>query len=87
MRPFISQQDMADFNGWADFRRNKIGVNVIPAKTRIKRVFTKWQRYQNSPFPEEQHNSCNISTVILVPPFQLLKLRQKEESVVANWQK
>jgi hypothetical protein len=28
---------LGDYNGWADFWRYKIGINVIPAKTRDKK--------------------------------------------------
>jgi Bifunctional DNA primase/polymerase, N-terminal len=44
------------YNAWADFWRYVIGVNVIPANTRIKKTFITWQQYQNSPIPEEHHN-------------------------------
>ena len=41
--------------GWADFWRYMIGVNVIPVDTRNKRPIVKWQEYQDAPVPEKQH--------------------------------
>jgi hypothetical protein len=42
-----------DYNGWARFWYDVIGVNVIPAKTRIKKTFIKWTPYQEGPTPRE----------------------------------
>ncbi|AIF83286.1 hypothetical protein NTE_01214 [Candidatus Nitrososphaera evergladensis SR1] len=44
------------FNEWADFWRNVIGVNVIPADTRNKRTWIKWSQYQDSPISNKQHD-------------------------------
>lgn len=43
------------FNDWADYWRNVIGVNVIPADTKHKRTNIPWKQYQDSPIPVEQH--------------------------------
>src|SRR5215213_1197467 len=45
-----------DYNGWADFWRYDIGVNVIPADTKNKSTYVKWSEWQNKAIPEEQHN-------------------------------
>lgn len=52
-------QDQLNFNDWADFWRNKIGVNVIPAVTKYKkpRAGIFWTEWQNKPIPEELHES------------------------------
>lgn len=43
-------------NEGADFWRYRVGVNVIPANTKVKDTFTKWTPYQDKPISEEQHN-------------------------------
>lgn len=43
------------FNGWADYWRYTIGVNVIPADTRNKTTSISWGQYQDSAIPSEQH--------------------------------
>jgi Bifunctional DNA primase/polymerase, N-terminal len=45
-----------NFNGWADFWRHRIGVNVIPTDTTNKSTYIKWSKWQDKPIPEEQHN-------------------------------
>ena len=47
-----------DRNAWADFWFYDIGVNVIPAKTRIKATFEKWKEngWQIKSIPEEVFN-------------------------------
>ena len=45
-----------DYNGWADFWRHKIGVNVIPADTRKKVTYESWSEWQDKPIPQELHN-------------------------------
>ena len=42
-------------NGWADFWRYCIGVNVIPADTWNKRTFVEWKQWQEQPIPEALH--------------------------------
>jgi hypothetical protein len=42
---------------WADFWRNDIGVNVIPADTEKKRTYENWKEWQDKPIPQETHNS------------------------------
>jgi hypothetical protein len=39
-----------------DFWRDKIGVNVIPADTKLKTTTITWKQYQESPIPEWLHN-------------------------------
>jgi P4 family phage/plasmid primase-like protien len=48
---------MDDYNGWADFWRNSVGVNVIPANTAEKKTHTEWIPWQNKPIPQEIHDS------------------------------
>jgi hypothetical protein len=43
------------FNKWADFWRYEIGLNVIPADTKNKRIYEKWLAWQNEGVNEEQH--------------------------------
>jgi Bifunctional DNA primase/polymerase, N-terminal len=45
-----------NFNGWADFWRCQIGVNVIPADTKNKKPLVAWSERQDKPIPEELHN-------------------------------
>lgn len=55
---FTSHEDIKEYyNAWADFWRYEIGVNVIPAQTKLKRISVKWASYQNAPIPEWQHNT------------------------------
>src|SRR4051812_7089173 len=44
-----------DGNGWSDFWRHNIGVNVIPAVGWIKKPLVKWTQWQNKPVPPELH--------------------------------
>jgi hypothetical protein len=46
-----------DFNGWADFWRYTIGVNVIPADTEKKRTYENWKEWQEKPITDEIHKS------------------------------
>lgn len=46
----------SSFNDWADFWRYEIGLNVIPADTKNKRIYEKWLVWQNEGVNEEQHN-------------------------------
>lgn len=43
------------FNELADFWRNQIGVNTIPADTKNKKPTENWNQYQILPVPETQH--------------------------------
>ena len=53
---FTSHEEAKDYyNAWADFWRDDIGVNVIPAQTKLKKTSIKWSQWQNSPIPESQH--------------------------------
>jgi len=49
-------------NAWADYWRNQIGVNVIPADSIIKRTFIKWKddprgNWQIEPIPQDIHDN------------------------------
>ena len=48
---------MDDYNGWADFWRYTIGVNVIPADTEKKRTYENWKEWQEKPITDETHKS------------------------------
>ena len=43
------------YNAWADFWRYVIGINIIPADTRVKKTHIRWSQYQNNPISEVQH--------------------------------
>jgi hypothetical protein len=43
-------------NDWADWWRDQIGANVIPANTRKKVTYESWSEWQNKPISEELHN-------------------------------
>lgn len=50
-----------EVNDWADFWRNEIGVNVIPANSIKKKTFIQWKddprgNWQIEPIPQEIHN-------------------------------
>jgi hypothetical protein len=42
--------------GSADFWRNDIGVNVIPADTKRKETYESWKEWQDKPIPQELHD-------------------------------
>ena len=50
------QEEKEYCNRWADYWRNEIGVNVIPAITKNRIIKIKWAEYQDKPIPEWQHN-------------------------------
>ena len=52
-----------DYNGWADFWRNSIGINVIPADTEKKRTYENWKEWQEKPITAETHNSWKTEEV------------------------
>lgn len=54
--PNSESPPLDDFNGWADFWRNHIGVNVIPADTKNKVTYHRWSEWQDKAIPEELHN-------------------------------
>ena len=45
-----------EYNGWADYWRYNIGVNVIPADTTNKKPLVRWSEWQDNPIPLELHN-------------------------------
>ena len=50
-------EEIKFYNCWADFWRYSIGMNVIPADTKVKKTYINWKQYQDKPIPEDQHNS------------------------------
>jgi Bifunctional DNA primase/polymerase, N-terminal len=52
-----------DFNGWADYWRNEVGVNVIPADSRYKRPLVTWSEWQHNPIPEELHKQWKSENI------------------------
>lgn len=50
-------------NEWADFWRNEIGANVIPADSKYKKTWVEWKQYQNSPIAQEQHDKWKSMNV------------------------
>ncbi len=42
-------------NEWADFWRDDVGVNVIPANTKYKKPIVAWTEWQDKPIPKELH--------------------------------
>ncbi|MDH3766017.1 MAG: hypothetical protein OER82_09435, partial [Nitrosopumilus sp.] len=49
-------------NEWADFWRNDVGVNVIPANATTKTTWVQWKKgkagnWQEQPIPESFHAS------------------------------
>lgn len=52
---FVMKLEFA-INEWADFWRNKIGLNVLPADSKNKRTYEKWSQWQDKPINEEQHD-------------------------------
>ena len=51
-----------EINEWADFWRNEVGVNVIPANSITKKTFIKWKddprgNWQIQPIPQDIHDN------------------------------
>ena len=46
-----SEREYKSINDWADFWRNDIGVNVIPADTRRKVTYESWAEWQDKAYP------------------------------------
>jgi hypothetical protein len=57
----ITAEGLKTVNDWADFWRNDIGVNVIPANTRKKETYESWKEWQYNPVPEDLHNEWKTS--------------------------
>jgi hypothetical protein len=55
-----SLPDLTDPNGWADFWRYGIGVNVIPADTQNKRTHILWSEFQDRPISKAQHDQWKL---------------------------
>ena len=62
-----------DYNGWADFWRYKIGVNVIPADTRKKVTYESWSEWQDKPIPQELHNDWKAQNAFYKPNYEGIK--------------
>lgn len=45
----------SSMNEWANFWRNEIGVNVLPADTRNKKPIVPWKRFEKNDVTEELH--------------------------------
>ena len=54
---------LTDHNAWADYWRDVVGVNVIPAKTKEKKVFVKWSEWQLKPIPADLHEQWKKENV------------------------
>jgi P4 family phage/plasmid primase-like protien len=52
---FEPSEEKEYYNAWADFWRYVIGINIIPADTRVKKTHVRWSQYQNNPISELQH--------------------------------
>jgi hypothetical protein len=39
----------------ADYNRDKLGLNVIPADTQSREQYSSWLNWQNKPIPQSQH--------------------------------
>ncbi len=50
----LTLTDMS-MNEGADFWRDEIGANVMPADTKNKRPIVEWEQFQNKPIPKELH--------------------------------
>ena len=48
--------DLQDSNKWADYWRDQIGVNVIPADTKNKTTWIPWREWQNKAIPQGLHD-------------------------------
>lgn len=56
-RSVLTREEIIElFNAWADYWRYYVGVNVIPAISRIKQPIVEWKVYQDAPVPAEVHN-------------------------------
>jgi hypothetical protein len=56
-----NSEGLKTINDWADFWRNDIGVNVIPANTRKKETYESWKEWQDKPIPEDLHKEWKSS--------------------------
>jgi hypothetical protein len=56
-----STTDPKTINDFADYWRDDIGVNVIPANTRKKETYESWKEWQDKPIPTELHDEWKAS--------------------------
>ena len=56
-----STTDQKTINDFADYWRDDIGVNVIPANTRKKETYESWKEWQDKPIPTELHDEWKAS--------------------------
>src|SRR5687768_13858119 len=61
--PTPTMPPLTNYNAWADYWRYDRGLNVIPAKTKIKKTYIEWKQsgYQDNPISEEQHNEWKLT--------------------------
>lgn len=57
----FTSEGLKTINDWADFWRNDIGANVIPANTRKKETYESWKEWQDNPVPSDLHNEWKTS--------------------------
>ena len=43
-------------NDWAEFWRNDVGLNIIPADTQNRETRIPWREWQNKAIPQELHD-------------------------------
>lgn len=56
-----STTDPKAINDFADYWRDDVGVNVIPANTRKKETYESWKEWQDKPIPQELHDEWKAS--------------------------
>ena len=56
-----STTDPKTINDFADYWRNAVGVNVIPANTRKKETYESWKEWQDKAIPQEVHDEWKVS--------------------------
>jgi len=54
---------LGDYNAWADFWRDQIGVNVIPADTSDKKPIVSWLEWQDKPIPRKLHDEWKLDNI------------------------
>ena len=51
----LPPKDALDYNGWANWYRQALGLNVISSNTVEKKTFVNWEEYQHGPISDKQH--------------------------------
>ncbi|CAN5235912.1 hypothetical protein BH18THE2_BH18THE2_34620 [soil metagenome] len=57
----MASTESKSINDFADYWRDDIGVNVIPANTRKKETYESWKEWQDKPIPSEIHDEWKTS--------------------------